>query len=161
MNKDEVVARAKREILADMRAGKVPTMTQRFAMLHDYVDANGYGGFFEMDFVDDEGISEKNTAFFNAVQDELDLWLIGRYPDAVRAELMEVFGRAMRCATTYPEEDNDQVLDAMADAFSTAENYARWMYQDDQEWFSWQLKATPEEIITEGLKRALARLEQS
>jgi hypothetical protein len=37
--------------------------------LHDYVDANGYGGAFEHDFDNEE------TDFWNAVQDAVDAWI--------------------------------------------------------------------------------------
>lgn len=41
---DEVVDRAKREILADIADGTVPDDVPDFSSLHDYVDANTYGG---------------------------------------------------------------------------------------------------------------------
>lgn len=40
----ERVTLAKREILADVRRGVVPRTVTTFADLHDYVDANEYGG---------------------------------------------------------------------------------------------------------------------
>lgn len=33
------------EIFEDVRAGKVPCQVSSFSELHDYVDANDYGGF--------------------------------------------------------------------------------------------------------------------
>ena len=41
-----VVERAKTEVLAHVAAGIVPRTCASFSELHDYVDANGYGGAF-------------------------------------------------------------------------------------------------------------------
>jgi len=43
----DVVARAQREIIDHVGAGVVPATVASFGELHDYVDANGYGGAFE------------------------------------------------------------------------------------------------------------------
>jgi hypothetical protein len=40
---DEMVRRMKAEILADVKAGRVPKGVESFSALHDYVDANTYG----------------------------------------------------------------------------------------------------------------------
>ena len=40
----EAVARSKREIIADIASGRVPATVKTFSELHDYVDANEYGG---------------------------------------------------------------------------------------------------------------------
>lgn len=64
-----VVERAKREILAHVVAGIVPRTCASFSELHDYVDANGYGGAFERPFDNNE------TDFWNAVQDAVDRWI--------------------------------------------------------------------------------------
>ncbi len=66
-----VVERAKAEILADIAKGIVPASVKTFAQLHDFVDANGYGGAFEGEF---DG-SDAGLNFWNRVQDEVDLWL--------------------------------------------------------------------------------------
>jgi len=63
------IERAKVEILADAASGIVPRTCSSFSELHDYVDANGYGGAFEHDFDNDE------TDFWNSVQDAVDAWL--------------------------------------------------------------------------------------
>ena len=47
MNIQERIARAKREIQEDISVGNIPTTITCFSDLHEYVDANGYGGFFE------------------------------------------------------------------------------------------------------------------
>jgi hypothetical protein len=62
------VERGKREILADVRAGRVPADVEDFSALHDHVDANEYGG-----LCDDFG--ECSTDFANRVQDALDAWI--------------------------------------------------------------------------------------
>lgn len=40
----EMAEKMQIEILADMRAGLVPCSVKNFSQLHDYVDANCYGG---------------------------------------------------------------------------------------------------------------------
>lgn len=64
-----VVERSKKEILAHVAAGIVPRTCASFSELHDYVDANGYGGAFERPFDNSE------TDFWNAVQDAVDRWI--------------------------------------------------------------------------------------
>lgn len=64
-----VVERAKAEILADVASGTVPSTCASFSELHDYTDANGYGGAFESPFDNNE------TDFWNAVQDAVDRWI--------------------------------------------------------------------------------------
>jgi hypothetical protein len=41
---EQLAERMKTEIMADVRASVVPSNVQSFADLHDYVDANCYGG---------------------------------------------------------------------------------------------------------------------
>ena len=60
------VARAKREILSDIADGTVPASVTTYSQLHDYVDANGYGGAFE------GSVEDIDIDFWNAVQDEVD-----------------------------------------------------------------------------------------
>ncbi len=64
-----VVERAKTEVLADVAAGTVPSTCGSFSELHDYTDANAYGGAFERPFDNNE------TDFWNAVQDAVDCWI--------------------------------------------------------------------------------------
>ena len=61
--------RAKTEILADVAAGTLPSTCASFSELHDYTDANGYGGAFECPFDNNE------TDFWNAVQTAIDGWI--------------------------------------------------------------------------------------
>ena len=65
----QVVEQAKTEILADVAAGTVPSTCASFSELHDYTDANGYGGAFERPFDSEE------TDFWHAVQDAVDRWI--------------------------------------------------------------------------------------
>ena len=65
----QVVERAKGEILADVASGTVPSTCASFSELHDYTDANGYGGAFERPFDNNE------TDFWNAVQTAVDRWI--------------------------------------------------------------------------------------
>ncbi len=71
MKLTETIERAKREVLADIFTRRVPGTVASFSELHDYVDANEYGGGTEGDF---DGSDEACT-FWNAVQDAVDKWL--------------------------------------------------------------------------------------
>jgi hypothetical protein len=64
-----VVERAKAKILADVASRTVPSTCTSFSELHDYTDANGYGGAFERPFDNNE------TDFWNAVQAAVDQWI--------------------------------------------------------------------------------------
>lgn len=86
MNEDEfpfrfqmTVKRAKKEIARDIRVGLLPADVSSFSELHDYVDANYYGGAFEDATLD---LSQDiEMAFWGAVQECLDRWLArGRGP---------------------------------------------------------------------------------
>jgi hypothetical protein len=65
---DRAIKRAKEEILDDIETGRVPATVTRFAELHDYVDANEYGGLCEVDLGGEETMSEKLMDFGNALQ---------------------------------------------------------------------------------------------
>lgn len=78
-----VVELAKREVLADIARGTVPEAVRSFADLHDYVDANGYGGAFESD-IGDDGMSDEAVAFWDRVHDDVDQWLKAGRPGADR-----------------------------------------------------------------------------
>lgn len=67
------IQRMKSEILADIAAGVVPATVASFSELHDYVDANMYGGGGNLD-VD----SEEFSAFcdmLNDAQNAIDAWI--------------------------------------------------------------------------------------
>lgn len=71
MNLQETIELGKREIQNDIDAGTVPPTVQSFSELHDYVDANYYGGAFEQPF---DG-SDEACHFWNQVQTALDEWI--------------------------------------------------------------------------------------
>lgn len=74
------ILRAKSEVLRDIASGRVPATVKSFSELHDYVDANYYGGAFghpdsrvlPPKYFD---CSDEACTFWNAVQDEVDAWI--------------------------------------------------------------------------------------
>lgn len=83
---EETIERMKREVLADVKLGKVPTTVKSFSELHDYVDANEYGGFCEEEFVDmlvqhfgglndGTGMPEGMLDFINSSQNSINSWI--------------------------------------------------------------------------------------
>ncbi len=83
---DESIERMKQEILEDIETGRVPTDCPSFSALHDYVDANEYGGFCEGALADaliehfggcdkNEGMPGAMLEFLNNAQNAIDLWL--------------------------------------------------------------------------------------
>jgi hypothetical protein len=60
------VAQAKGEILEDVRTKVVPRSVRTFSQLHDYVDANQYGGGFD----DDVTVED-----LNEVQTQVGAWI--------------------------------------------------------------------------------------
>lgn len=69
------VDRAKREILADALAGVFVDPPETFAQLHDYTDANLYGGLCDEDDTDAEYVLAWSSDDANTVQDTLDAWI--------------------------------------------------------------------------------------
>lgn len=75
------------EIIQDQDSGIVPVGVKSFGDLHDYVDANCYGGFCDDDGIldelielhggrdADEGVPQAVMDFINSVQDGVDAWL--------------------------------------------------------------------------------------
>lgn len=88
---EQTVARAKREILEDIGVavshdGRVmPATVSTFSELHDYVDANTYGGMCDDEIVDSFGTDDAGndawTDHCNAVTDALDEWLRAGRPE--------------------------------------------------------------------------------
>lgn len=69
------VERAKVEILTDIRDEAVPVV-ESFSELHDYVDANEYGGL--CDEPHPYGLEgEEWLQWGNAVQEALNIWIVG------------------------------------------------------------------------------------
>ena len=66
----ERIARSKREILADIRDGVLPSDVASFSDLNEHVDANEYGGLCE-----DDAMVGDYIGLGNAVQHEVDRWL--------------------------------------------------------------------------------------
>jgi hypothetical protein len=62
----EVVERAKLEIIADVENGTHPALVRCFDDLHDFADANAYGG------GNDECV---NSRFWKRVHEQLDAWI--------------------------------------------------------------------------------------
>jgi len=81
----DVIERMKAEIQADIVAGIVPATVSSFSELHDYVDANCYGGFCDDDYLSslwgfygamsDDGCPAEVYEFINAAQLAIDAWL--------------------------------------------------------------------------------------
>lgn len=83
---NESIERMKQEILGDIKAGRVPADCPSFSALHDYVDANEYGGFCEDALASaliehfgghdkNEGMPDKMMEYLNDAQNAIDLWL--------------------------------------------------------------------------------------
>lgn len=83
---ETTITQMKEEILHDVRAGHVPRNCASFGELHDYRDANCYGGFCDDDVADelieqfggrdaDEGMPDGMINFMNAAQGAIDQWI--------------------------------------------------------------------------------------
>lgn len=72
----DAAADMKAEILADIASGKVPATVPDFSALHDYVDANEYGG-----FCDEDRRGGWSTDDLVAVQGRVDAWLRAGRPE--------------------------------------------------------------------------------
>ena len=75
---DAGVKCAKDEIRLDVRKGIVPRGVSSFGGLHDYVDANEYGGsgflchLFEPDDIE---LDQQQLELLNEIQDAIDKWI--------------------------------------------------------------------------------------
>lgn len=80
---DDVIAiaasRAQREITREVNTGLIPPTIRSFSQLHDYVDANGYGGAFDWPCLPsedrDDTYQQEFTRFWNEVQNRLNHWI--------------------------------------------------------------------------------------
>lgn len=81
-----VVASMKLGIINDINAGIIPPTVKSFSELHNYVDANEYGGFCIDTFAEqlielfggrdeDEGLPDDYVAFMNEAQSIVDNWI--------------------------------------------------------------------------------------
>jgi hypothetical protein len=82
------VAQSKREILADIAAGTTPADVATFSALHDYTDANCYGGLCDDDGpmshlwdVEDSSGCAVMLSFGAEVQDAVHQWLVAGRED--------------------------------------------------------------------------------
>jgi hypothetical protein len=82
----ETIRCMKDEILSDVRAGKVPADVKSFSELHDYVDANEYGGFCKEAFSaalinhfggrdENEGMPDGMMNYTNGAQNAINQWI--------------------------------------------------------------------------------------
>jgi hypothetical protein len=95
---DDAVAMGKREIQLDIDKGIVPADIDGFGKLHDFVDANEYGGLTTK-------YGDADTAFAVKVQDRLNDWLMsGRTEEAKRTILVHL---NIELAATAPEQADD------------------------------------------------------
>ncbi len=76
----------KQEIMLDLSMGVVPYSVGSFAELHDYVDANCYGGLCDEGVANglialfggrdgDGAMPDGMMAYINAAQNEVDIWI--------------------------------------------------------------------------------------
>ena len=83
---EETIEQMKQEILQDVRSGRVPVTVESFNVLHDYVDANCYGGFCEDVFADalidhfggrdeHEGMPDGMLKYINDAQNSIHSWI--------------------------------------------------------------------------------------
>lgn len=69
-NFDIILNQAKKEILSDIKEGIVPDTVTSFSDLHDFVDANYYGGFCAENYE-----ASKDFDFEDEIQTKLDEWI--------------------------------------------------------------------------------------
>lgn len=83
---DESIERMKKEIIEDIKAGRVPADCPSFSALHDYVDANCYGGFCEDNVIqaliehfggrdENEGMPDALMDYLNDAQNAIGRWI--------------------------------------------------------------------------------------
>ena len=93
---EQLIAQIKEEILQDIRHGRVPVTVATFSELHDYVDANCYGGLCDDDTADAmidhfggrdvyEGMPDGMLNMINGSFDAVDAWLaVGDHHEALK-----------------------------------------------------------------------------
>jgi hypothetical protein len=83
---EESINVMKWEIIEDIKNGRVPADCPSFSALHDYVDANCYGGFCEDEMMEalldhfggrdeNEGMPDKLMDYLNEAQNSVDRWI--------------------------------------------------------------------------------------
>ena len=99
---EEVIEQIKSEIINDINAKCVPIDVSSFGELHDFVDANTYGGFCDDDGIVDaliekyggrdpstEEMPDEVVKFMNDAHSAVDIWLKSgtlKLLDAIRSE---------------------------------------------------------------------------
>lgn len=82
MRRAAIVARIKQEILRDVATGVLSGMPATFAQLHDYVDANTYGGL-------DDVHADIDTDELITIHSEVEAWLIQEAIRVIEARLAD------------------------------------------------------------------------
>lgn len=83
---EQTITRMKSEILLDVLCGYLPADVSSFSQLHDFVDANAYGGFCDDETLnnlidhfggrdENDGFPDELVNFINAAQDAINEWL--------------------------------------------------------------------------------------
>ena len=75
MNAYQAIERGKQEILEEVLAGRIPATVQSFSELHDYVDANEFGGLCEDWAFEEPFDGDRWIDLGNFVQGQLDAWI--------------------------------------------------------------------------------------
>ncbi|HSX23040.1 MAG TPA: hypothetical protein VLE97_09725 [Gaiellaceae bacterium] len=79
---------------------------------------------------------------------------VTQYEDA-HAEVVFAFAEALRTMRALEDVGDSDDGESLSAAFEVAKKYG-WDWEADDDFASWCLKATHQEICTEGLRRALA-----
>jgi hypothetical protein len=79
---------------------------------------------------------------------------VTQYEDA-RAEIVFAFSDALRAQRAFDASGECGDCEQLNAAFEVAKRYG-WDWEADEDFASWCLRATPQEICTEGLRQALA-----
>jgi hypothetical protein len=77
-----IVARIRQEILRDVATGVLPGMSATFSELHDYVDANAYGGLCDVH-------ADIDTDELITIQNGVEAWLIQEAIRVIEARLAD------------------------------------------------------------------------
>lgn len=84
---EETITRMKREIVQDVQSGRVPSHVQSFGHLHDFVDANEYGGLCTDEVADvlianfggrdkDDAMPDGMASYINDAQNAINGWIV-------------------------------------------------------------------------------------
>jgi len=79
---------------------------------------------------------------------------VTQYED-VRAEVVFAFAEALRTTRALDDAGDSDDGESINAAFEVAKKHG-WDWEQDEDFVSWCLKATQQEICVEGLRRAIA-----